>query len=251
MILLSRLIKSNWTNHENAQEKLISIKYIASNLEEDLESQQVKQRLVENATNEANAIKQQAMEELERVRQQIHLEQQNWETEKVQLMEEANAQGFAKGMEQGKQAGYQDFLEHIQLSKSIVHSSKEDYQKYLYSAEKKILDLGIKIAEKILNKKIEEKEAYFFSLVKKVLKETRNQKEIQLHVNPIHYQYLLSEKEELLSLFPVQPNLFIFPDENLLQNDCMIETSTGRIDASVDTQLSMIKQKLLDFLESE
>jgi len=251
MILLSRLIKSSWANAEQANEKIISIKYVNNFQGTDFHADPEYTKIVEQATADAAAIRENAEKEAAALRELLQHEKNNWQSEKNLLMEEAHREGYQSGVDEGRMAGFTEYAEHIEEAKSIIQASKLDYDKYLNSAETEILELSMKVAEKIVQTSISEKEEYFMQLVKKVLKETRDQKEIQLHVNPIHYQYLLSEKEELLSLFPIKPNLFIFPDEAAAENGCIIETANGRIEASVDTQLLMIKQKLLDLLESE
>ena len=67
----------------------------------------------------------------------------------------------------------------------------------------------------------------------------------------LHYEELLSKKEELMTIFSNVVNLFIYPDSDLSEDSCLIESSSGRIDASIDTQLSEIKVKLTELLESE
>jgi flagellar assembly protein FliH len=69
-------------------------------------------------------------------------------------------------------------------------------------------------------------------------------------VNPSRYSFLLSRKDELIALFPREVDFYIYPDEDLLEEACLIESANGRIDASVDSQLDEIKNKLIDLLES-
>jgi len=251
MILLSRLIKSNLANAEQANEKIISIKYMNSFQATDIQTAEEYKRTVEQAKLEADAILERAESSVAAARELLQQEKDNWQTEKNFLMEEAHREGYQIGVQEGQNAGYTEYAEHLEQAKNIINASKLDYENYINNAETEILDLGIKVAEKIIQTSISENKEHFLQLVKKVLKETRAQKEIQLHVNPMHYQYLLSEKDELLALFPIKPSLFIFPDDAAAENSCIIETANGRIEASVDTQLLMIKQKLLDLLESE
>lgn len=251
MILLSRLIKSSLANAEQANEKIISIKYVNSFQTADIQSDKEYKRIVDQAKREAAAILEEAKSEAAAARELLQQEKDNWQTEKNTLMEEAHREGYQIGINEGQNAGYTEYAEYLEQAKSIIEASKLDYENYINSAETEILELGMKVAEKIVQTSISENKEHFLQLVKKVLKETRDQKEIQLHVNPLHYQYLLSEKDELLALFPIKPSLFIFPDEAAAENGCIIETANGRIEASVDTQLLMIKQKLLDLLESE
>ncbi|WP_157827529.1 flagellar assembly protein FliH [Niallia nealsonii] len=248
---MSRLIKSNWANQKQAEQKVISIKYMNSLEEIDIFSNQEHSKIIEQANEEANAILMQAHQQIEQEKQQLQIEKQNWQEEKMQLIEEAKQHGYNVGLEEGRTIGYQEYGEYIQMAKDVIELSKHDYQSYLDSAERTILNLAIKAAEKIMNSKIEQDKSHFLNVVKKVLQEGRGIKEVQLHVHPVHYQYVLSEKEELLSLFPIQPNLFIFPNTGISENGCVIETNNGKIDATIDTQLKMLKQKLLDLLESE
>ena len=57
-----------------------------------------------------------------------------------------------------------------------------------------------------------------------------------------YYQYLLSQKEELITIFSHETNLFIYPNEDLPEDGCVIESESGRLDASIDTQLLEIKR---------
>ncbi|NMO77344.1 MULTISPECIES: flagellar assembly protein FliH [Niallia] len=252
---MSRLIKSRYSIPDHAKQKVISIKHLDSvdpNFEQSREVTQAEyNKMLEIAHQEAETIRMQAIEEAERIRVQLSSEKQNWDIEKVNLIEEAKANGFQIGFEEGKHVGYNEASQYIQQARDTVNASKMDYGKYLQSAESTILELAIEVAEKIINDKIKEDEQNFLSVVQNALKEVRKQREIQLHVPPIYYELVLAEKEELLQLFPIKPSLFVFPDESLEENGCIIETANGRLDASIDTQLFMIKEKLLEVLESE
>ncbi|WP_400247223.1 flagellar assembly protein FliH [Niallia sp. JL1B1071] len=252
---MSRLIKSRYSNPDDTKEKVISIKYIDAFDSDCEQSREVTQteynNIIDTARKEAEEIKRLALAEAEQISVQLSEERQNWEIEKAHLIEDAKKNGFQAGFETGQNAGYNEAYGFIQQAKDTVIASKADYDKYLQSAEGTILELAIEVAGKIMNNKINEDEQNFIHLVQQALKEVRKQREIQLHVNPIHYEMVVAEKEELLQLFPIKPSLFIFPDELIEGNGCIIETASGRLDASVDTQLLMIKDKLLEILESE
>ena len=77
-----------------------------------------------------------------------------------------------------------------------------------------ILELAIKVAEKIIETKIEEQSKTFLPIVKRQLKKQKIIAEIQLHVHPVHYEDLLEQKEELRRpIFTKDTDLFIYPDE--------------------------------------
>lgn len=256
MILLSKVIKSQWAQTIHDEQKIISIKMLESmkkaeslpewNLHEDQHKEVLNQ-----AYSEAERIVKEADKQAQSIREQIMQEKAAWKQEKAVLVEAAKQEGFSKGVEEGKEQGYQEYHHEILFAQEIVNTAKKDYQLQVASAEKTILQLGINAAEKILGEKLHESEEGFLAIVKRALKETRESCEVQIHVNPCHYEFMLARKGELTVIFPKETNVYIYPDDELDETSCMIESGNGRIDASIDSQLAELKRKLLELLESE
>ncbi|MEW8971306.1 MAG: flagellar assembly protein FliH [Mesobacillus sp.] len=255
MILLSRLIKSQYTSTVSAEKKVISIRMLEATNQQDVpqvftHTEDERRRILDNASSEADRIVSRAKEEAEHIRQQIHQEKLEWEQQKSLLVEESRQIGFEQGYQEGKNQGYADYRQTIMFAQETVDAAKRDYQNHIDSSEKVILDLGVKIAGKILGEKLAADEG-FLPLVKRALKNSRDDKDIQLHVHPKHYQELIAHKEELVAIFPKDIDFYIYPDDELVETACIIESENGRIDASVDSQLEEIKIKLFELLESE
>jgi flagellar assembly protein FliH len=255
MISLSRLIKSQYTSMMPAEKKVISIRVMESSNHQDVpqvfsHTEDERRRILDSALAEADNIVAKAIEEAKQIRQQIQLEKQEWEQQKTLLAEESRQQGFEHGYQEGRNQGYEEYRQTILSAQETVDAAKRDYQNHIESSEKVILDLGVKIAGKILGDKLTADEG-FFTLVKRALKNSRDHKDIQLHVHPKHYQELLAQKDELIAIFPKDIDFYIYPDEELDETSCIIESENGRVDASVDSQLEEIKHKLFEMLESE
>ncbi|MDP4083034.1 MAG: flagellar assembly protein FliH [Bacillota bacterium] len=254
MISLSRLIKSQWANPSNEKQKVISIKMLQMNNDNEsviyeynpekeiilLEAQQAAENLLKQAEIDANTI-----------HQQIVNEKLSWEQERQVFLDQAKQEGFEMGLLEGRNQGYKEFVDTISIAKEVVNSAKKDYQQQIQMAEKTILKLGMKVAEQIIGARLEENEQAFLTIVKRALKEARDYKEIQIHIHPSHYGFILSQKEELLAIFPKETDFYIYPNEDLDHGSCMIESANGRIDASIDSQLEEVKTKMLEILESE
>lgn len=257
MISLSRLIKSQLSNTASSDKKVISIKVLDTTVHSDENKPTFSRteaqcaQILGQAKLEAEKLIAKAHEEARHIRDQVKNEQQAWDEEREVLSEDARAIGYERGIAEGHQRGYEEYSELIQSAQDIVEASKHDYDKHIESSEKLILELGIKVAGKILGKKLTDDEEEFLSLVKRALKNARDYKNIQLHIHPIHYQFLLGHKEELTTIFPKEIDFYIFPDDELAEDSCIIESENGRIDASVDSQLEEIKKKLFEMLESE
>jgi len=217
----------------------------------DFVSFQEQERILSAAREEAQKIIQEAKETANQHQEQVLTEREAFNIELQAMAEQAQQEGFSAGYEEGRQAGFNDTREFIENAKEIVNLSKHDYIKRVESGERTILTLALKVAEKIIGESLTGESEQFLPIVKRALKEAREYREIQLHVHPDHYEFLLSQKEDLIRIFPKETELYIFPDIDLTAQSCIIESANGRIDASVDQQLDEIKRKLFDLLESE
>ena len=252
MILLSRLIKSQIAYPDQPEKKVISIKkFQVCELQENEQAEIIppSHDVLEEARLEAEQIILTAKKEQESIKADLMQEKLNWEQEKVNLIKEAKEEGYQAGWKEGESQGYAECHSYITDAQKVITAAKNDYHSYLESSERTILELALKIASKIVATKIEDDQEYFLSLVKKAVKEVRNFSETQIHVHPNQYEFLLSKKEELLSIFTQDTNLVIYPDSDLSEGSCLIESPSGRIDAGIDTQLTEIKNALIESLE--
>ena len=239
-----------------SEKKIISIKLFEQpKLEEEVEVSNVPeidvQAAVQEAQQQAKEIINHAKQEADLLHQHMEEQRQAFAIEKDRIANQAREEGFSAGLHEGREKGYLEYSAIIQSAKSVVDSAKHDYRMHIDSSEREILELGLKVAEKILGVKITNNEEEFLSIVKRALKEARDNQEVQLHVHPNHYDFLLANKEELIMLFPKEVNFYIYPNDELSESGCLIESESGRIDASVDSQLEEIKRKLIELLEGE
>lgn len=259
MISLSRIIKSGGLNTSNHDKKVISVisfeSFHTNEIEKEIEDIPVETVHSAQLVEEAKLLADQLINEAKQQVEQFYREMENnrlaFEEEKQFALESAKAQGFQLGLSQGRDTGYDQYKEEIQQAKDVILSAKTDYNKIIESSDREILTITLKVAKKIIGYELDQSNDAYLSIVKKVLKETRDYDEVQLHVHPSMYDFILSAKEELISLFPKEISFYIFPNEDLVETDVFIEYAGGRIDASIDSQLAEIKYKLLELLDGE
>lgn len=257
MILLSRIIKSYYAKEQAEKEISIKIRpFPTIDLNQEGQDQELADtsiyERVEQAKHNAETIIKEAKEQAEVILGEIQQARDQWElNDKPMYIEQAQKEGYQQGAEDGIQKGYSEMTDTILNAKEIVDLSKQEYEKQIVSAEPVILELAIKVAEKIIGFELNENNETFLSIVKRTIKEARDNREVQLHVHPSQYPFILSQKEELEAIFPKNTDFYIYPDEDLAENSCIIESENGRIDASVDSQLQEMKTKLIELLEGE
>jgi flagellar assembly protein FliH len=255
MILLSRLIRPDNMKLNEEPKRIIGIKsmYTAHEFQEEATSdfEQERSAVMQEVNGRARSIIEQAESEKKRIMEEAAAWQADWEQEKERVRLEAYQAAFEQGAVEGRQSGYRDMSSLIDEAKSAVDSSKVEYTKNVERSEQTILDLALVCAEKILRTELEENDELFMSIVKSAIKEVREQKEVQIHVHPARYSFVVSQKDEIEALFPGGVNCYIFPNEEAKEEACFIETASGRIDASIDVQLQQLRKTLFDVLERE
>ena len=69
-------------------------------------------------------------------------------------------------------------------------------------------------------------------------------REVKVYVALQQFHHVQQERAELRAMFPLDVQLYIYPEEELEPFQCFIESNQGRIDVSIDTQLGEMKKKL-------
>jgi flagellar assembly protein FliH len=260
MILLSRLIKSHYVKPQDEERKVIRLQPLAvQTIKDESESPELMvsrlkaeaEQLLVEAKVEADQIMTEAQVNLQETNNHIAQLRADWEIEKEQLIQTVQAQAFQEGFQQGEKEATEQYALILKEARQIVDKAKSDYMVQVEQSEEVILKLGLKVAEKILRVQLEEKREEFLQIVKHAIKEVKDYPDINIIVHPFMYELVLSQKDELRALFNRDKSLFIYADEELQETGCVIESSFGRIDASIDSQLAELKVKLLELLEEE
>ncbi|MBS4193982.1 flagellar assembly protein FliH [Lederbergia citri] len=254
---MSKLIKNSSSQLLNNDAKVIKVRKIESlHQEHDEQINQTifmeeRAEILRNAELEAQKLLEEAKLKVDQMIEQVEMRRTEWQEEEQRLASEAYEKGLHLGIEEGRQNGYTEYASLIEKAKDVVDSSKKAFQSYLESSEPTIVEIAIKAAERIMYTSLADEEERFIPLVKRALKEAKDFKEVQIHVHPLQYELLLSEKNELDAIFPHGIQCFIYPDEDLEEYSCFIESENGRIDASVSSQLVELKKNLMELLKGD
>ncbi|GGH82246.1 flagellar assembly protein FliH [Pullulanibacillus pueri] len=246
---MSNVIKAVVPEQEQRSIKHKMVKINASTqMDFPPELKEVARRITADAEKEAEAIREQVEKEAQEFQEQVKQKQLELEQEKERVLAEARASGKQQGFEEGKQEALNTYQTQLVEAQKIIQSAEVDYHKYLEQAEKEILDLALTISETIIDTEIEADPSKWNSLVKKAIRQVRDQEPIKLILNPRWYVHVIENREEIESITH-HHRVLIIPDDQLAENDCFIETSFGRIEAGIDNQLKKIRSKLYELLE--
>lgn len=220
-------------------------------LDSKMDTKSIEQTLeekVEQAKRRAADILQQAELKRNEIEKQMKQKEEEAERKRAEAYENSKKAGFESGFKKGADLGRQSYLSRIDQANQLLEQANTEYRDKIAHSEPEILKLSMAVAEKIIGTSIALDEDKWSSMVTKAVREVRDQKTIKIIVPPIHFGTLDLHKEELDDLVQ-DADVSIYAGGDLTENDCIIETEFGRIDAGIDSQLSVIKEKLKELME--
>lgn len=203
---------------------------------------------LEKVEEEASDIRKQAKEEARQIHREMEEERRKAEEEIRQARDQAKEQGHKEGYQHGLQEGENQYQERINEARTTIDFTREARQQRLEESEADLLELSVNIAGKIVGRTIANDENRWLEVVKDAILEVKEYEQIRLSVHHKWYEFVAGHQKELESLLKKSAELYIYPQATDDEFSCMIEYPHGRIDASVDSRLREIKQKLADIL---
>lgn len=140
-----------------------------------------------------------------------------------------------KGYEEGLQAAKEDIAEKI-------YQLASEREKDIAQLQKLLPDLIFEGVSSIVHS-IPHKEL-LPEVIRKVLKHESLKLHVILRVNPDHLHRLKGELEELKRVNPLVEDIELFADFDLGPDQAVLESPYGIVDASVETQLLVLKRFL-------
>lgn len=181
---------------------------------------------------------QEAMEEIEIMRAQA---MQDIENQRQAAFESAKAQGFEEGkvMAMAQVAARERELE--EFKRQLL----AEYDQVLDELEPKFISTLTGIYEHIFHVDLYKYREIIVHLINNALRKAEGTGDILVHVSKDDYPYVTMQKKAILSgVATTGSNIEFIEDVVLSRNQCMIETSSGIFDCSLDTELEELRSKL-------
>ena len=160
------------------------------------------------------------------------------------IKEKASKEGFDYGISQADQE--------IEQLKEAITQFLEAKQIALSSVKGDVVDIALKVAEKLIKTKISEDDEIVLNVVSSVIKEVgKNESSITIKANPTDYQII---KENIPNIYPYgnsKTTIDVIEDENIEWGSCIVQTNNGMIDASFKSQLQILRKALEQELKEE
>ena len=145
--------------------------------------------------------------------------------------------------------GYQYGLEAAQADIEVFKSSVSEFMKakqevFEYIAPD-ILEISVDIAQKIIKKEIEQNPQVLFNTIVDVLKTlSKEETKVTLRVNPLELNTVKEAVPRLITLAGIDTKVVVLSDENVTEGGCLVTTTNGIVDATVESRIRVVMQAL-------
>lgn len=201
------------------------------------------------AQAKANQLIAEAEQEARNLLKQVEVARQSAVEEIEVLKAEAKKQGYEAGYVEGQNEGFRAYNKLIEQAHSVIVQSEKDYERTIESADPVIIEVACALTKRMIDLQLEGNSHVWGALLRQVITEVREHEKVRIFVHPDWFEYTTNQKEELEQLLSHTENLFIYPDAGLMKHGCVIETKYGRIEATVDKQLEVLKAQLLEMVQ--
>ena len=108
-----------------------------------------------------------------------------------------------------------------------------------------ILDISVDIAKKIIKKELESDPQTLINTIVDVLRSvSKNEAKINIRVHPHAVQFIKDTIPNITYQYGIDSKINVISDPSVDEGGCVFQTSNGIVDASIDTQMEIIKKAL-------
>ena len=153
------------------------------------------------------------------------------------IRENAAKDGYQAGLDIAKED-----LEALKESLDIFYEAPKN----VYEAiAPDILEISLDIAKKIIKKEVNQDPEIILETIKEILGGlSKDETKLILKVNPAQTMMLKNQVPEIVSSAGLEAKVVIIPDESIMEGGCLLTTTNGVIDATIETQTDIISEAL-------
>ena len=148
---------------------------------------------------------------------------------------------FDEGYRTGLAKAAVDIEELKNQIKEFVGAPKEVFE---YIAPD-ILEISVDIARKVIKKELQSDPQVLLDMIVDVLKKVaKNEPKVTIKVNPQTVMFLKDSLPTVTYEYGIEAKINIVADPSIEEGGCVFQTNNGIVDASIDTQIEIIKKAL-------
>ncbi len=176
---------------------------------------------------------------------ELNKAQQQFVHQLQQEKQKAYDQGFQEGLKQSEQKYHEQFNKSFQILKKIADKFHREMDTIYETEEHEMMSLILDISRKVTDLEIELNPEIILTILKKGLNQINDNRSIKIHVNRKDWELVKENLDAIRMQVDLPDDVEIVSSPRVEPGGCVIETTNGSVDASIDTQFQEIRRKLL------
>ncbi|MBE7713081.1 MAG: hypothetical protein E7Z87_04995 [Cyanobacteria bacterium SIG26] len=157
--------------------------------------------------------------------------------EAIAIKEAAAKEGYDEGLNMAKNDIAQiksSLIEFLNAKEAVYNSIAPD-----------ILEISLDIAKKIIKKEMSEDPQVVLANIKDIMKSlSKEETKITLKVNPAQAAIIKQDVPEMATSLGLEAKIIVVSDDSVMEGGCVLTTTNGVIDATIESQLAIISEVL-------
>jgi flagellar biosynthesis/type III secretory pathway protein FliH len=166
----------------------------------------------------------------------------------AQIEEAARVQGYNAGFEQGYAAATaavdETMGQSVRRLAALVSSVHENHSAFFRAAERQVVDLALQIAQKVVEREIENMPDLAVNVVRGALEEMDARTAVRVRVNPEDVELLRRRWAQVVPPGISPERIELQADERVRSGGAVIETTHGQVDAQLESKLAQLGNTL-------
>jgi flagellar biosynthesis/type III secretory pathway protein FliH len=170
----------------------------------------------------------------------------------AEIEEAARIQGYNVGFEQGRAAGMaaaeEAMADSVGRFAALVNSVQENHAAFFRSAERQVVDLALQIAQKVIEREVENMPDLAVNVIRAALEEMDARTAVRVRVSPDDEELLRRRWTQIVPSGIGADRIELQQDDRVQSGGAIIETTHGQVDAQLESKLAQLGNALWTFV---
>jgi flagellar assembly protein FliH len=159
-----------------------------------------------------------------------------------EIQEQARAEGFSQGLQEGRETGQQEFVARIQMLESMLGGLEKPFEELDNVVEQQLVQLAMLVARQLVRRELATDPEQVIGVVREALAALPvAARDVRLALHPEDAVLI----RQALSMQDGGQALQIVEDPVQGRGGCRVHTDTSQIDATVESRLNAVISKVL------
>lgn len=163
----------------------------------------------------------------------------------------SSEEAFARGRQAGLKEAEEQFQQAAQTLAQALEELSRLREAILTNSSRDMLRLVLSIARQVVHCEVEVKPEIVLSTIDMALQAAVESDSYTVMVNPRDLALVEERKPLFLASIKSLDNIHFRADEAVAPGGCLVESSLGQVDATIDGQLEEVRKALLEGMEKE